>query len=158
MLKEKFTPSNFPDDRSDMVASVPGLADILALQSRSTDIDDDLNSVASSSIASVSKRRSSARLSTVKTASYSVDSDDEGTQSGGNEDDQENEQIEKAVKKAVVKGQKNGKKALSTLQTKSTTTKKSKNPTANTSSKASRMEAENRNPEQMVNSRRVEYI
>lgn len=150
--------------RNNVVASVPGLADLLALQSRSADIDDDLDSVASSSVAScVVKKRASVRLSTVKTASYSAESDEEGTLPDGNEDaveEQENEKIVKAIKQATAKGQKAGKKAPSgTLQTKTVMTKKSRNPTAvNATSKESRLETENRNPEPVITSRRVEYI
>ena len=145
-----------------MIASVPGLADLLALQSRSVDIDDDLDSLASSSVSSVMKKRASVRLSAVKTASYD---DDEGMLSDGNEDvdeEQENEKIVKAVKQAAGKGQKKGKKAPAgtlPVQTKTTMTKKSRNPTAATaSSKESRLETENRNPEPVNASRRVEYI
>lgn len=153
-----------------MIASVPGLADLLALQSRSADIDDDLDSVASSSVASVTKKkRASVRLSTVKSvSSYNDDNDDEGMLSDGNEDadadeEQENEKIVKAVKQAAGKGQKKGKKAaagaLPAVQTKTMMTKKSRNPTAATaSSKESRLETENRNPEAVITSRRVEYI
>lgn len=152
-----------------MIASVPGLADLLALQSRSADMDDDLDSVASSSVASVVKKRASVRLSTVKTASYNnaeSDDDDEGMLSDGNQDadeEQENEKIVKAVKQATGKGQKKGKKAPAgaqpAVQTKTIMTKKSKNVTAATaSSKESRLETENRNPEPVIASRRVEYI
>lgn len=146
-----------------MVASVPGLADLLALQSRSADNDDDLDSVASSSssVASVVKKRSSVRLSTVKPASYSAESDDEGRLSDGNEDaDDEEQENEKVAHKATGKGQKKGKKAPSTtIQTKAIISKKPRNVKAVTAtSKEGKLETENRNPEQVITSRRVEYI
>ncbi len=147
-----------------MVASVPGLADLLALQSRSADNDDDLDSLASSasassSVASGVKKRTSLRLSTVKPTSYSAESANDGMLSDGNEDaddeDQENDKL-----KATGKGQKKGKKAPSTtLQTKAVISKKPRNAKAvATTSKGGNLEAENRNPEQVITSRRVEYI
>ena len=147
-----------------MVASVPGLADLLALQSRSADNDDDLDSLASSasvssSVASGVKKRTSLRLSAVKPTSYSEESANDGMLSDGDEDaddeDQENDKV-----KATGKGQKKGKKAPSTtLQTKTVISKKPRNAKAvATTSKGGNLEAENRNPEQVITSRRVEYI
>ena len=156
---------NILQSRNSVVASVPGLADLLALQSRSADNDDDLDSLASSaasassSVTSGVKKRTSLRLSTVKPTSYSAESANDGMLSDGNEDaddeDQENDKL-----KATGKGQKKGKKAPSTtLQTKAVISKKPRNAKAvATTSKGGNLEAENRNPEQVNTSRRVEYI
>ena len=153
---------NILQSRNSVVASVPGLADLLALQSRSADNDDDLDSLASSassSVASGVKKRTSLRLSTVKPTSYSEESANDGMLSDGNEDaddeDQENDKL-----KATGKGQKKGKKAPSTtLQTKAVISKKPRNAKAvAATSKGGNLEAENRNPEQVITSRRVEYI
>ena len=163
-----------------MIALAPGLADLLALQSRSADTDDDgersvgelslASSVASSRPRRAAKKQPAASLTPLRSSSRKVarpshlgadnnniennaeDAEESDTDSVSEEADKSDEESEK---KGKVKGK--GKKGLATasaLGKKGTRTKK-----APSSTKASKGELENRNPEvALANSRRVEYI